>query len=248
MKWVGHRGCLFAVENTIEAYKEAINLGCEYLECDVRLSKDGIFFISHDDNFHRLSRSLSKTKLVEEYDSSEIKEINLTQTRRGVTYYGKVCFLKDYLTLCYQNNVHAIMDIKWTTGLNPNDASKYQELIALLKETKMYNHATLLMSVCLAELEVMPPRVNCIEYIRSFDKEIDISLLANTTYEKYYDFCFKNRVSMDVYYERLSKELIDEFHQHNLIVNTWTVNQKEDALKAISWGVDLITTDLLMKE
>ena len=45
----GHRGCRGLMpENTIEAFKKAIELGVHTLELDVAISKDGIVVVSHE--------------------------------------------------------------------------------------------------------------------------------------------------------------------------------------------------------
>ncbi len=58
-KWPGifavaHRGAMrFAPENTISAYKKAVELGAHCIEMDVRESKDGHFVIMHDPSVFR---------------------------------------------------------------------------------------------------------------------------------------------------------------------------------------------------
>lgn len=51
-----HRGANYlAPENTVEAFSLAVKLGFNYLETDVRASKDGIPFIMHDSNLLRMT-------------------------------------------------------------------------------------------------------------------------------------------------------------------------------------------------
>ena len=46
---IAHRGASAeAPENSIEAFQRAIDLGCDWMECDVHLSSDGIPVIVHD--------------------------------------------------------------------------------------------------------------------------------------------------------------------------------------------------------
>ena len=50
-----HRGGSFErTENTLSAFKHAINLGINLLECDVHLTKDGIVVVAHDADLVRL--------------------------------------------------------------------------------------------------------------------------------------------------------------------------------------------------
>ena len=45
------------------------------------------------------------------------------------------------------------------------------------------------------------------------------------------------------YYRDISKKMIDISHEENLTVNVWTVNDEDDMLKMIEYGVDGIMTD-----
>ena len=45
------------------------------------------------------------------------------------------------------------------------------------------------------------------------------------------------------YYRDISKKMIDISHEENLAVNVWTVNDEDDMLKMIKYGVDGIITD-----
>ncbi len=52
---IGHRGAKkYAVENTLDSFKKAINFGVNAIEFDVRQTKDGKIVILHDDNLKRV--------------------------------------------------------------------------------------------------------------------------------------------------------------------------------------------------
>ncbi len=72
---LGHRGfpALYP-ENTMVSFRKAIEFGADGLETDVRMSKDGVPFIFHDDNFQRLAGNQSKTC---ELTISEIRELRV---------------------------------------------------------------------------------------------------------------------------------------------------------------------------
>src|SRR4051794_14509588 len=51
---IAHRGAsVDAPENTLAAFRLAIEQGADGLECDLRMSKDGVIVISHDDTLER---------------------------------------------------------------------------------------------------------------------------------------------------------------------------------------------------
>ncbi|MDI6744086.1 MAG: glycerophosphodiester phosphodiesterase [Thermodesulfovibrionales bacterium] len=52
---IGHRGArAYEVENTLDSFKRAIELGVNAIEFDVRASKDGKLIVFHDDNLKRV--------------------------------------------------------------------------------------------------------------------------------------------------------------------------------------------------
>ncbi|KAF2956654.1 glycerophosphodiester phosphodiesterase family protein [Marinitoga sp. 38H-ov] len=70
---LGHRGYRAKYpENTILAFKKAIEYGADGVELDVQLSKDGALIIYHDDNFEKITGD--NTKIID-LTSKEIKKI-----------------------------------------------------------------------------------------------------------------------------------------------------------------------------
>ena len=56
MMVAGHRGdCYNCFENTMKAFECAINDGADMIETDVRLTKDGVLVLMHDDKVDRTS-------------------------------------------------------------------------------------------------------------------------------------------------------------------------------------------------
>ena len=59
------------IENTMEAFQNAVKLGFEYIESDVQASRDGEIFCFHDDD---LARLIGRTGRFIDFHSTEIKE------------------------------------------------------------------------------------------------------------------------------------------------------------------------------
>ena len=52
---IGHRGAkAYEVENTVDSYKKAVELGANAIELDVRLSKDRELVVCHDNNLKKI--------------------------------------------------------------------------------------------------------------------------------------------------------------------------------------------------
>ncbi|MCL5423339.1 MAG: glycerophosphodiester phosphodiesterase [Nitrospirae bacterium] len=70
---VGHRGArAYEIENTLDSFRKAMELGANAVELDVRKSKDGKPIISHDEN---LKKVFGKDVLVNGATLSELKQM-----------------------------------------------------------------------------------------------------------------------------------------------------------------------------
>ncbi len=54
MKIIGHRGCIYEVENTLNSFEKAFELGADGIELDTQSTLDGTIVVSHDENLKRL--------------------------------------------------------------------------------------------------------------------------------------------------------------------------------------------------
>lgn len=76
---IAHRGASSDVaEHTLGAYLEAINIGSDGLECDVRLTRDGHLVCVHDRTVNRTSNG---SGVVSELDLSSLEQFNFASWR-----------------------------------------------------------------------------------------------------------------------------------------------------------------------
>jgi len=74
VKIIGHRGASgYAPENTLLSFQKAIELGCDAIELDVRLSKDNRLVVIHD---HKVNRTTNGKGSVSKMTLAEIKELD----------------------------------------------------------------------------------------------------------------------------------------------------------------------------
>ncbi|MBA2534784.1 MAG: glycerophosphodiester phosphodiesterase, partial [Rubrobacter sp.] len=77
---IGHRGASgYAPEHTFASYDLAIELGADYIEQDLQLTKDGVLVVLHDETLDRTARPTAEsapgdcTGLVREKTLAQIK-------------------------------------------------------------------------------------------------------------------------------------------------------------------------------
>ena len=172
--FVGHRGSLYGLENSVESFTNGAKMGYQYLETDIKVTKDLQFVCTHDDDLTRLGGTLSIA-------SSTLEQLQaepLSQTRGGVAYTGRLCSAKEYLDVCRQYNVRPLIELKWATGINSNDCSNIPLLIKFIEEQGFRDKCIILTS--------MKP---CLEYIRKNYPDITLQFLTGQYWANHFDWC-----------------------------------------------------------
>jgi len=86
--YIGHRGTRTSFdENTIEAFEKAIEFGANYIELDVRKTKDNKLIILHDPSFERTT---SGTGLVNNFFSTEIRKFKTKRKNKSIPLLSEV--------------------------------------------------------------------------------------------------------------------------------------------------------------
>ncbi len=80
----GHRGARVGVpENTMPAFKYAMDLNCDMIETDIRQTKDNVLVLMHD---MKVDRTTDGTGCVHEFTFDEIRKLNAAAHTEGFDY------------------------------------------------------------------------------------------------------------------------------------------------------------------
>ena len=62
-----------------------------------------------------------------------------------------------------------------------------------------------------------------------------------------FDFCKERKIDIDIISHQADAELVKTFHDMGLKVNTWTVDDPAEFKRLQEIGVDMITTNKIIK-
>src|ERR1051325_10106083 len=132
---IGHRGAsAHAPENTMAAFRLAMEVGADGIEFDVRLSRDGIPFVIHDDNLRRTG--LDPRRVVD-LNASQLKQIDVGR------WFDPGCFtdeqiptLQEVLDLFESTSGILYLEMK-STGAEREDLAS--ACSALLNQSQLKN-------------------------------------------------------------------------------------------------------------
>lgn len=243
--YVGHRGGRMygACENTLEAFIDGAKAGCKALECDVRVTNDGVLIISHDPDLKRLTENAKVyTEInVNNANFDEIKDIELAQVNPNNVGIGHICLFEDYLKVCKEYDVTPVIEFKWTNGIyasNENkesfDFSNVEKVINMVKEYGLFEKSIFITFMTYLTL-----------YLNETYPGIKLQQLTNVDPKPYLDIMAEKKIDLDILYTLCTEELIKECHKRGIKVNIWTLNDKTLLDKYINMGVDYITSDFI---
>lgn len=223
-----HRGASgYAPENTIEAFRLAVEQGADGIELDVQLTKDDQMVIIHDEWIDRTSDGKGWVK---DYTLEELRKFNFNKTCPKYAH-ADIPTLREVYELIKPTNLTIDVELKTGIVFYPELERKVVELTKEmgLEDRVLYssfNHYT-----CVKLHELNP---DCYVGFLYADGPIDVAPYAkkhgaNALHPALYNLQFPN--------------FMQDAAANGLDVNAWTVNEKEHMALACKFGVNAIITN-----
>ena len=220
---IAHRGYSSAYpDNTEIAFIKAAENGSGGAETDVRITKDGILVVNHNDE---AAFEDGTELIVAEATYAELAEKPLRNIKSDDTVY--ICTFKRYLEIMKENNMICFVELKGEFS-----DEKVKEVFDTVSE--VYD-----LSKCIMQSFEFANLIKAREMFPNLPL-----MLTYGSEEEDYKRCFDYGFSLDAYYGIVTKEMIEEFHSRNLEVALWTVNEKEALDYCLSLSVDYIESDV----
>ncbi len=212
---IGHRGARgLEPENTMRSFQKAIELGVDYIECDVHLTKDGHIVLIHD---HTLDRTTNATGNVGDYTFEEIRKLDAGKGE-------KIPTLQELIDLA-RGKVKLHIELK--------DEKATEQTVNLIEKNGIVDQMFLTSgnTDTLKRVRELNPKIS-LEHIFGQPPEDAIERAKSVS---------AKRVSCHINY--LTADFVQKAHKNGLQVIAWPPNTLEEAKKALECGVDLICTD-----
>ena len=232
-KLIGHRGVKdLCPENTLESILKAFDLGLSFVEIDVKISKDRVPILLHDDT---LDRTTNGSGLAIDFDYENIKKLDA-----GKFFYKKntnifVPKLEDILSLCANNNGNLNIELK------PNKNFEKENVYQIYKIIKNINQIDIFFSsfdmISILEISKLYP-----QSIRSFllddFKEYNIDDLISISINHDIKICGLN-------IDLVTTDIIKKIKESNMAITVYSDKNinLSSANDIFSIGVDSIFID-----
>ncbi len=224
MKVFAHRGYSGRYpENTMLAFQKAAETGCDGIELDVQLTKDGTVVVIHDES---IDRTTDGTGFVKDLTFGELKEFNADTVCGGIHGFVPVPSFEEYCKWAKDQELVTNIEIK--TGVYYYEGLEEKTLELVRKyglEKKVifssFNHTSII------RLKELAPEIPC-------GALLDHPGLGNAGYycDRYHIECYHPGV------KGLTKEAVDNCRKYGIQVNVWTVNDMSALEQVYEWGCD----------
>ena len=224
---VAHRGVSkLETENTAAAFIAAGNRTYFGVETDIWRTSDGKYICNHDGKSGRICETDLK---MEESTLDDLRALTLRDMTDGASDRAelKLCLPSEYRKICEHYGKICVPELK--SAFAPGEIRDIMEMF------DGYLDNTVFISFNMHNLELVKEQ-RPEQKVQFLTSKYSSELLA-TLVEK--------RMDLDIQWGALTEENIRELHGAGVTVNCWTVDNPEDADRLISWGVDMITTNIL---
>jgi len=226
---MAHRGAsAYLPENTMEAFKLAMEQKADGFELDVHLTKDGEVIVAHDLRLERVSDGVGR---ICDYDLAELKTLNFNKTFPD----SEKCIiptLAEVYELVADTDIIVNVELKTIEELYPTMPEK---LICLEREYAMkgrvlyssFNHYSLMA-------------------LRQLDKNADIGLLYELGMVDpwvYAQYLSAGAIHPHYFIPMVLPETVAKCHEQGVEVNVWTVDDPKAMGFLMNLGVDMLITN-----
>ena len=218
-----------APENTLAAFRKAMEVGSDMIELDVRFSKDGQIVVIHDDTLDRTTNGRGK---VSDYTLKELKQFD------AGSWFGPQFSDERIPTF---NEVLELAKGKIPVNIEIKDESPSRYKITDLADRALQEVKKAGMAGQVIFSSFYP---SSLERIKERDPRIWVALLYHRDWNSLGEVTGGSAFSVvNLRHSFLTQEKIGRIHQEGMKVNTYTVNSEEEMERFIRWGVDGIITN-----
>jgi glycerophosphoryl diester phosphodiesterase len=227
---IGHRGvAAYAPENTLEGIRTAAEMGLDWVELDVKLTKDGVPIIFHDEELDRTTNG-SGFVMLKTYE--EICDLECGSWF-GDSFAGiKIPTLEEAVDVLLQHNLGLNLELKPCPGREKETAEATLDILSQIWD----DHDRLLIS--------------SFQHV-SLEAAMDVAadwhrglLLPEEWPENWKDLTeYLDVATVNLNAKTVTREQVEDLMDLEKQILAYTVNDPQTARKLQSWGVDGFFSD-----
>lgn len=244
---IAHKGASgLAPENTMAAFKKAIELGVDQIELDVRHTADEEIVVFHDQRLDRIARDTLGNPVtgdVHDFTLEEIKQFDVGSWFDSQYKDERIPTLKEVLDFV-DGRVTVLIEIKHMDHPHYHDFA--EKLVEVVLKEKNGEDWIILQSYepkYLDEVHELDPFIQTKALIVGEDSAPLLAFYIETRIHMGRAKESNRMKAINPQWETLSPRRIFQMHAKGYEVHAYPVNTREDMIKMLNAGVDGIITD-----
>ncbi len=229
-KIIGHRGvAAYAPENTIEGIHTAADMAVEWVELDVKITKDQVPMIFHDDT---LDRTTNGSGLVANLTFEEIRNFECGSWFSDSFAGIRIPTLEEALEAVIDRGLGLNLEIKPCPGRERETAEAALDVLSQIWD----DHDRLLISsFSLVSMET------ALIMAQDWPRALLIGADWPENIAEVHDFLELSCVNVNA--KTVQREQTEQVMDMGLPILAYTVNDAEEARRLLRWGIDGVFSD-----
>ncbi len=227
---IGHRGAAaYAPENTLESIHTAADMGCKWVELDVKLSKDSVPMIFHDDDLDRTTNGHGPFAAM---NCTDLQDLECGQWfSEGYTGI-KIPTLEEAIEVILKRDLGVNLEIKPCPGREVETAEAMLDILSQIWDDR---DRLLISSFSHVSLETSMDMAN--DWYRGL-------LLESEPAENWAELAdYLDAATINIDGRVAQRELVESIMDTDRPVLAYTINDPQLARTLRQWGVDAMFTD-----
>jgi len=236
-----HRGAAgLAPENTLAAFRIAIELGADATELDLQATKDGVVVVIHDDTVDRTTDGRGR---IGDLRLAEIKQLDAGAKFSAAFRGERVPTLRELIDLVKstgQTGFRLNLEMKFAEGREGQPADLEERVLAVLRETgfidrvivQSFHHPSA------AKMKTLAPGIPCGLLVGQRRQPADPGAAVRMRGVDYYA----------PHYSLVTAEMLSALHRSGIPVVVWTVNDPADMRRLVAMGLGALPGDGMISD
>lgn len=218
-----HRGSSAkAPENTMAAFQRAVSDVADYVELDVKQTKDNVVIVLHDKS---LKRTTGDKKKIWTVDYEYLQTLDAGSWFSPKYEGERIPTLEEVLVYC-RGKVRLNIEIK-PTG---HDNNLEKQVVELVEQYDMVDQCV-----------ITSMKYDVLKRVKKCNPKIKTGYIMSAAYGNFYNMEYADFFSVN--YSFVDKRLVDLIHNNGKTIHVWTVNGSDNIKEMTKIGVDNIITD-----
>lgn len=224
---IAHRGFKGSYpENTMLAFRKAVEIGADGIEFDVHLTKDKELVIIHDET---LERTTDGKGLVKDKSLDELKKLNASKSYPNYEIQ-RIPTLREYFE--FAKDLDLITNIELKTSIITYETIE-KKVYDLIKEYNLKE-----------KIIISSFNHNSLMRMKELDRQIKCGVLESSRLVRPWEYV-KN-LEMEYYHPLnfvINKEISEKFHENNIGLNIWFGSSDYDFSQCLEFKPEGLITD-----